>query len=863
MSDILKIGLIFLLTLGGFTRTNAAEAPTRNGRSMMEKLEWDYTLRLPDVKEAPNPGVAGAFAGFIGNKLIVAGGANFPQAMPWQGGRKMWCNTTYVLDTEAKDAEWKVKNDFLPFPVAYGVSITLPEGILCIGGCDADRCFDTVFLIQEENNQLTIARDWPSLPVPLANATGALLDHKIYLAGGQESMQQPEATRHFYVLDLAHRAQGWKVLEAWPGEARGYAVSAVQSDGFDNCFYLFSGRNYHTNGHVEVLTDAFAYNPRLQSWSKLDQTFPVMAATATPAGANHILFIGGVAELIDGSDNHPGFDRKIRLYHTITRTLIEKETLPYPVAVTTTLARKGNTFYLASGEIKPGIRTPYLLKGRIVPFEKGLGVLNTVIIILYFSSLAWIGYYFSKKQKNTDDYFKGGGRIPWWAVGLSIFGTGLSAITFMSIPAKAYASDWSYLLLNAGILIVTPLILYLFIPFYRRLNVTTAYEYLEQRFNAAIRVFCSVAFILFQIGRMGIVLYLPAIALNVVTGFDIFLCIGLMGILSLVYTLLGGIEAVVWTDALQVVVLLGGAITVLCIASFHIPDGLAGVISEGISHDKFNLGSLHFDWKQSTLWTVLIATFFTNLTTYGTDQTMVQRYMTTESARQARKSVLTNAVLTIPASLLFFFAGTVLFVYYRHNPTDLSLTISDADAILPWYIYSQLPQGVVGLLISGIFAAAMSTLSSSMNSAATAYVIDIHSKCSRSKAPSLRVAKWMTFLLGAAGILFAYLMATWEIKSLWDEFNRILGIILGSLGGLFLLGMMTTKANSAGAFCGLAGSILIQLLVVRFQAVHLLLYTATGFTSCFIIGYLASWILPDDKKSIAHLTIYKIFSKQA
>ena len=160
--------------------------------------------------------------------------------------------------------------------------------------------------------------------------------------------------------------------------------------------------------------------------------------------------------------------------------------------------------------------------------------------------------------------------------------------------------------------------------------------------------------------------------------------------------MMGGIEAVVWTDALQVVILLGGAILVVIMAACYIPDGFSGIIREATVDNKFDLGSLNFDMRQSTLWTVLIATFFTNLTTYGTDQTMVQRYMTTETEKQAQKSVLTNALLTIPATLLFFFVGTVLYVYYKHNPADLSLTITDGDAILPWYIYSQLPQGVTG-----------------------------------------------------------------------------------------------------------------------------------------------------------------------
>ena len=825
-----------------------------------DKIEWKNSLCLPAVDNEPNIGVAGAFSGFIGNTLVIAGGANFPEAMPWEGGTKEWWNTIYYIDAKDSSATWKIAEEVLPNSRAYGVSVELPGGLLCIGGCDSIQCYKDVFLIRKKNRQIELSLSWPALPVPLANATGALLNNCIYVAGGQISMKEQAATDHFYKLDLSDLKKGWQELATWPGEPRGYAVSAVQSDGFDKCFYLFSGRNYQADGTVKVLTDGFVYNPRMKSWKKLDRQFPVMAGTALPTGINHILLFGGVPQLIPGSVDHPGFDNTVRLYHTITNTLVEREISPYILPVTTSIAKKDNAFYITSGEVKPGIRTPEIVQGEIIPFEKKLGFLNIAVIGIYFALLAWIGYYFSKRQKNTEDYFKGGGRLPWWAVGLSIFGTSLSAITFMSIPAKAYASDWSYMLVNVGILMVVPVILYLFIPFYRKLNVTTAYEYLELRFNSLIRVICSLAFILFQVGRMGIVMYLPAIALNVITGFDIFLCIGLMGVLSLIYTMIGGIEAVVWTDALQVVILFGGAILVVIVAVFNIPEGFSGIVREAAVDNKFSLGSFDFNLKQSTLWTVLIATFFTNLTTYGTDQTMVQRYMTTGTEKQARKSVLTNAVLTIPATLLFFFVGTVLYVYYKHNPLELSITVSDGDAILPWYIYSELPQGVVGLLISGILAAAMSTLSSSMNSAATAYVTDIHSKINHHKV-DLKVAKIATMLLGAAGILFAYLMATWDINSLWDEFNKILGIILGSLGGLFLLGMITRRANATGALCGIIGSIMVQLIMIHFQTVHLLLYTTIGFVSCFVIGYLVSCLFPGDRKNIDHLTIYKVLSK--
>lgn len=410
----------------------------------------------------------------------------------------------------------------------------------------------------------------------------------------------------------------------------------------------------------------------------------------------------------------------------MTQADVDKSSFILPV--TTAVVSDGRDITIASGETSPGIRTPVILRGHLADELHRMGWLDILVIGLYFLALAWIGWYFSKNQKSTGDYFKGGGRIPWFVVGLSIFGTSLSAITFMAIPAKAFATDWSYLLFNAGIVLVVPLIVGVFIPFFRRLNVTTAYEYLELRFNALIRVVCSVSFIIFQIGRMAVVLLLPSIALNIVTGFDIFLCISLMGVLSLAYTLMGGIEAVVWTEALQVVVLLGAAVAVGCSIAFQLPDGFGTIFSAAGEAGKFSLGESFFDLRQPTIWTVLIATVFTNITTYGTDQTIVQRYLTTDSEKAARKGVYTNAALTVPASLLFFFLGTALWAFYKYFPQELSMSISDSDAILPWYMSTALPRGVLGLVIAGLFAAAMSTLSSSMNSAATAFVTDIYRK---------------------------------------------------------------------------------------------------------------------------------------
>lgn len=614
----------------------------------------------------------------------------------------------------------------------------------------------------------------------------------------------------------ALKAAGFQAAEG------GHLLLVSQSSGKDKSRYLFA----ESDGIDEI----WCFNLRLKKWAPvaLPENCPAgLFVDAMPVGSAHIALI-------------PEKEADLTLYHTITGVFVE---YPVPDGPGKLAIRDGKICKLQ--QVPDGVEVTTLSFSKA---RRGFTPVDTVVMILYFLALVFIGYYFSKRQKSSDDYFKGGQRIPWWAAGLSLFATALSAITFMSIPAKAYATDWSYMLFNAGIVLVCPVIIFLFIPFFRKLKVSTAYEFLEQRFNYATRLICSLAFIIYQVGRMGVVLYLPAIAIHIVTGVDIFLCIALMGVFSIIYTRMGGIEAVVWTDALQAIILLGGALFVAvhiihtCGLSF--PDAVAVAQNAG----KFNMGSFKLDFNNATIITVLIATCFTNLTTYGTDQSMVQRYMTTNSEKAARKSVITNAVIVIPATIIFFAIGTALFVYYKTNPVEASVSMENTDAIFPWYIYCNLPTGLTGLLISGIFAAAMSTLSGSMNSAATSYVVDIRprlfAKGPIDKTRELKVARRATLVIGTLSLLFACLMATWEIESLWDEFSKILGLILGSMGGLFLLGMTCKRANATGALTGMAVSVAVQFIVAKYTPIYLLLYTTIGFITCYVVGFLVSLAFP-------------------
>ena len=417
--------------------------------------------------------------------------------------------------------------------------------------------------------------------------------------------------------------------------------------------------------------------------------------------------------------------------------------------------------------------------------------------------------------------------------------------------------------MNITIIAVAPFIIFLFLPFYRRLNVTTAYEYIEKRFNLTIRLIASAMFILFQFARIGVVLFLPSIALSIVTGIDIQTCILVMGALSILYTVLGGIEAVIWTDVIQVFVLMGGAIFVLLYIPNHVPDGSAGMINIANNADKLRLFDFHFSLQSPTLWVLILGGIASNLISYGGDQAVIQRYLTTKDEKSAARGIWLNGFLTIPATLIFFALGTALFAFFKTYPDALNPTIQKGDAIFPWFIVTQLPNGVAGLLVAGVFAAAMSSLDSSMNSVATAFTTDFYRRFKPSTPDHrcLTIARIATVIIGLLGMGIALVMATWDIQSLWGEFSKYIGLFGGGLGGLFVLAIFTKRATATGALVGLLFSAIVQFALKQNDVIHGVLFSATGMLSCLIIGYLASLVLPTGKKKeLDGLTIYTLSS---
>ena len=495
--------------------------------------------------------------------------------------------------------------------------------------------------------------------------------------------------------------------------------------------------------------------------------------------------------------------------------------------------------------------------GAPAPSRSGFRTLDYVALGLYLAALAAIGVYFSRGEGGTGDFFLAGRRIPWWAAGLSIYGTQLSSISFIAIPAKVFATDWVYILVQASIVLVAFPAAWLYLPFFRRLNVTTAYEYLEARFNLAVRLFASASFILFQVGRMAIVLFLPAIALTTVTGIDVYVSILLMGVLATFYTAMGGVEAVIWTDVLQVFVLLGGALLSLALILTRLDGGLVDLFQTAGAAGKLHVFDWKWDYTTTAVWVVLIGNFFNNLVPYTSDQAVVQRYLTTKDEASARKSIWVNAVMLVPSTLILFTLGTALWAFYGAHPQLLDPELP-VDAVFPLFIAQQLPVGIAGLVVAGVFAASMSTLDSSLNSVAAAIVTDFYGRFRRDVADSakLRLARWLTVVFGALATTAAIGLAASNVGSLWDAFQATMGLFGGALAGLFALGIFTRRAHGAGALVGAAASIVALAWVQRSTPLHFFLYGMIGVLTCVIVGYLASLALPGGHRKLTGLTLF-------
>ncbi|MEB6123405.1 sodium:solute symporter [Mammaliicoccus sciuri] len=491
--------------------------------------------------------------------------------------------------------------------------------------------------------------------------------------------------------------------------------------------------------------------------------------------------------------------------------------------------------------------------------EVGFGTGNWIALIVYLIATLLVGVYFTKRAgQDTDAFFKAKGRVPAWAVGFSIYATTLSAITYMGTPERAFNTDWSYASGNIAIIAIIPLLIYFYIPFFRKLDVTTAYEYLEERFGITMRVIGSLAFTLFHIGRVAIVIYLPTLAITSVSDINPYLIAALVGLLCVIYTFMGGIEGVIWSDVIQGIILLGGAVAVIFLGAFQIDGNFGTVLNEAVQDKKFvSMDNWKFGTAAAAIPIIFIGSIFNNLHQYTASQDIVQRYQTTGSISSTNKSLWTNGLLAFITIPIFYGMGTVLYSFYN-NVTSLPEGFN-TSAIVPYFILTQIPPFVGGLLIAAIFAAAQSTISSSLNSISACVVVDLKQRFSKTNNTKndVLLARIIIILAGVFSTLASLYLINQKTNETWDLFLLVTGLFGVPIAGVFAVGIFTKKANTYGVIIGLIVAAIVSYFVGKTDITPFTV-SVIGFFIAFAVGYVASLPFAKHNKNIVGLTIHTI-----
>lgn len=486
----------------------------------------------------------------------------------------------------------------------------------------------------------------------------------------------------------------------------------------------------------------------------------------------------------------------------------------------------------------------------------GFSTLNYAILFVYLAGMIALGARFFRRQRTTEDYFLAGRRMPWWVVGMSMYASLTSAVTFLGLPGTAYAENISFLVVSFVSPLVAPVLISLFYPVYQRLRVTTSYEYIGLRYGRKARFMVSGLFILARLGWLGTVIYAPSLALSVVTGIPLWICLLSIGLLATIYTTLGGLEADIWTDAVQFVIMVGGVGWLIWTLVTRVPGGAPEIMRLAAETGRLHILRLDLDLYSMSGIVVALTYFFKLMQDYGTDQTTVQRMMAVPTRRGISRAIIFNAIVDFVVIAALLFVGLGLFAYHQAFPDRLPEGLK-RDQLLPYYIVHALPDGVSGLLITALFAAAMSSMDSGISCIATVIVNDFVRPLRKGppdERRDLRLARTLTFALGVAATAMAFYVA--RIEHLVKAYTSIVSLFNAPILALFLLGLLTRRARFepwlAGALAGFGANFFIQ----NYTKIHWIYYFPLSLTIALTIAYLGSWLLPGGLATAPGLVVW-------
>jgi solute:Na+ symporter, SSS family len=462
---------------------------------------------------------------------------------------------------------------------------------------------------------------------------------------------------------------------------------------------------------------------------------------------------------------------------------------------------------------------------------------DALIIIISFLALLVLGPVFAKKTKTSQSYFLADGQMPGWLVGFSMMATIVSSMTFLATPGFTYEADWRYMPTHFTLLIAMVLALYVFMPFFRKGHVNSAYHYLEMRFGLWARVYAGAGFILFQIARAGIIIYAVSLPFEIMTGLPIPWFIIIMSCIVGFYSISGGLKAILWADTIQGILLMVGGVLCLPIIISLLPGGFSEIISVARADDKMNVGTMSFTFYERGFWVMVLNHAFWYSHLMCADQQTVQRYMSTSTDKKAKNSIVLSVAMTIPVWVYFTFLGTALYVFYKVFPDD-TVKLMASEQVLPFFILTRLPIGIRGLVIAGLGAAAMSTLSSMVNATAQTITNDFYRRLivkDKDERHYLYAGRWFTFVFIIIGLITALIIHWIRTDALVNIQQMFITILSGGLLGLFMLGFLTKRVDNRSAFIATA---------ITFVSVCLWLFAKSPLGIALMPG--VAGMLPDD-----------------
>lgn len=501
---------------------------------------------------------------------------------------------------------------------------------------------------------------------------------------------------------------------------------------------------------------------------------------------------------------------------------------------------------------------------------QGFTKIDLAILVIYLAAVLFAGLHFAKREMKGKEYFKSDGTVPWWVTSVSIFATLLSPISFLSLAGNSYSGTWIMWFAQLGMLLAIPLTIKFFLPIYSKLDIDTAYHYLELRFESkGLRVLGAVMFIIYQVGRMSIIMYLPCMVLGNLTGISVNLLIVIMGIIAIIYSYTGGLKSVLWTDFIQGSVLLIGVTCGLFFLIAHLDGGIGAIFHEFTSGGKFLAADqplFNPNILKDSVFLLIVGAGFNTMGSYVSSQDIVQRFTTTTDTKKLNKMMLSNGCLSIFIATVFYLIGTGLYVFYQVQGNPLP-PAAQQDQIFASWIAFELPVGVTGLLLAAIYAAAQSTLSTGLNSVAASWTLDIQARLAKkelSMEKQTKIGQYVSLIVGIFSIVVAIVLANGGVKSAYEWFNGFMGLVLGILIGTFILGAFTKVANTFGATLAFIAASAVMIGIKYFApagSVSIWSYSIISIAVSLVVGIPASLIwrkMKGDRSVPApHTTIYR------